>query len=57
VLQINPDQKDLRLDAAAAATWRERLAVITDGSAVRAHPAAPSAELGCGKHGVGRGGP
>jgi integrase len=31
VLQINPDQKDLRLDAATAATWRERLAVTTDG--------------------------
>jgi integrase len=31
VLQINPAQKDLRLDPATAATWRERLAVTTDG--------------------------
>ncbi len=31
VLQINPDQQDLRLDPATAATWRERLAVTTDG--------------------------
>jgi hypothetical protein len=31
VLQINPAQKDLRLDTATAATWRERLAVTTDG--------------------------
>jgi integrase len=31
VLQINPGQKDLRLDPATAATWRERLAVTTDG--------------------------
>jgi hypothetical protein len=31
VLQINPGQKDLRLDPATAATWRERLAVTSDG--------------------------
>ncbi len=31
VLQINPDQQDLRLDPATAATWREQLAVTTDG--------------------------
>jgi hypothetical protein len=31
VLRINPAQADLRLDAATAAEWRERLAVTTDG--------------------------
>jgi hypothetical protein len=31
VLQINPDQQDLRLDPATAATWRERLSITTDG--------------------------
>lgn len=31
VLQINPDQQDLRLDPAVVTTWRERLALTTDG--------------------------
>jgi len=31
ILQINPDQADLHVNAAVAAEWRERLAVTTDG--------------------------
>ena len=31
VLQLNPEQADLRLSAATAAAWRERLAITTDG--------------------------
>lgn len=31
VLQINPDQRDLRLDPHVATQWRERLAITTDG--------------------------
>ena len=33
VLQINPDQKDLRLSPAVVAAWRERLAVTSRGTA------------------------
>jgi len=31
VLQVNPEQADLRLSSAVATAWRERLAVTTDG--------------------------